>query len=135
MGQYTVKDLSHSDVFPITLSFCSFVVFNNLSLQYNSVGFYQLMKVLTTPVVVVLQNVIYGVKLPWHLKVALAPVCIGVAMATVNDFSFNLVSGLTGNAHARIYRSHMSIDSNTGRILVGDWWSAGHCHLSAARQD
>ena len=33
----------------------SFVVFNNLSLQYNSVGFYQLMKVLTTPVVVVLQ--------------------------------------------------------------------------------
>lgn len=34
---------------------CRFVVFNNLSLQYNTVGFYQLMKVLTTPVVVVLQ--------------------------------------------------------------------------------
>lgn len=30
-------------------------MFNNLSLQYNTVGFYQLMKVLTTPVVVVLQ--------------------------------------------------------------------------------
>jgi solute carrier family 35 protein E3 len=95
LGQYTVKDLHHSDVFPITLSFCSFVVCNNLSLQYNSVGFYQLMKVLTTPVVVVLQNVVYGIDLPWHLKAALAPVCVGVAMATVNDFSFNLVSRLS----------------------------------------
>jgi solute carrier family 35 protein E3 len=55
LGHYTVKKLRHLDVLPITLSFCAFVVFNNLSLQYNSVGFYQLMKVLTTPVVVVLQ--------------------------------------------------------------------------------
>lgn len=69
----------------------SFVVFNNLSLQYNSVGFYQLMKVLTTPVVVVLQNAMYGVDLPLNLKLSLVPVCIGVAMATVSDFSFNLV--------------------------------------------
>jgi len=45
------------DVLPITVCFCAFVVFNNLSLQYNSVGFYQLMKVLTTPIVVVLQKV------------------------------------------------------------------------------
>jgi hypothetical protein len=37
------------------LAHSRFVVFNNLSLQYNSVGFYQLMKVLTTPVVVLLQ--------------------------------------------------------------------------------
>jgi len=99
MGQYTVKDLSHSDVFPITLSFCSFVVFNNLSLQYNSVGFYQLMKVMTTPVVVVLQDLMYGVSLSWQLKVALAHVCVGVAMATVNDFSFNLVSTAASALH------------------------------------
>jgi solute carrier family 35, member E3 len=55
------------------------------------VGFYQLMKVLTTPVVVVLQNVMYGVDLPAQLKLALVPVCLGVALATVNDFSFNPV--------------------------------------------
>jgi len=47
------------------------------------------MKVLTTPVVVVLQSLMYGVHLPWELKLALVPVCVGVAIATVNDFSFN----------------------------------------------
>ena len=46
---------------------------------------------LTTPVVVVLQNVMYGVDLPAKLKLALVPVCVGVALATVNDFSFNMV--------------------------------------------
>jgi len=55
LNMYQVKTLNHMDVLPITASFCCFVVFNNLSLQHNSVGFYQLMKVLTTPVVVVLQ--------------------------------------------------------------------------------
>ena len=89
LGMYKVKKLNHLDVFPITASFCSFVVFNNLSLQYNSVGFYQLMKVLTTPVVVILQSLFYGVHLPWKLQLSLVPVCIGVAMATVSDFSFN----------------------------------------------
>ena len=33
------------EVIPLCLAFCGFVVFNNLSLQENSVGFYQLMKV------------------------------------------------------------------------------------------
>lgn len=46
---------------------------------------------LTTPVVVVLQNLMYGVDLPTKLKLALVPVCVGVALATVNDFSFNMV--------------------------------------------
>lgn len=33
------------------------------SLQYNSVGFYQLMKVLTTPAIVLIQWVKFGVPL------------------------------------------------------------------------
>lgn len=47
---------------PITLAFCAFVAFNNLSLQYNDVSFYQLMKILTTPAVVVLQLVLFKVQ-------------------------------------------------------------------------
>lgn len=33
----------------------------------------------------------YKVNLPNRLKLSLVPVCVGVAMATVNDFSFNAV--------------------------------------------
>lgn len=88
-GFYTPQRLNHMDILPITISFASFVAFNNLSLEYNTVGFYQLMKVLTTPVVVVLQLFFFGVELENKLKLALVPVCIGVGMATGADFSFN----------------------------------------------
>ena len=90
LGVYEPKKLNHLDVLPITIAFCGFVVFNNLSLQYNSVGFYQLMKVMTTPVIVILQYLLYGVKEDPRLIMSLVPVVIGVALATVNDFSFNL---------------------------------------------
>lgn len=173
MGQYTVKELKHADVFPITLSFCScvwcccccvggfcavvlcrrcpelnlidpsFIPSHHYRMQlcrlqqpqpavqlrgllpahegkinkhkitshnhtikipsppthtnpkqtHLHIPFHPSLppKVLTTPVVVVLQNVMYGVDLPAKLKLALVPVCVGVALATVNDFSFNMV--------------------------------------------
>ena len=55
VGLYRPKKLSHAAVFPISLAFCIHIVFNNLSLQYNSVGFYQVMKVLTSPCTAFLQ--------------------------------------------------------------------------------
>ncbi len=59
-------------VAPMCAAFCGFVVFNNLSLQYNPVGVYQLLKVLTTPVIVVLQKA----TLPTSQMLALIPTCI-----------------------------------------------------------
>ncbi|CAM9868979.1 unnamed protein product [Ectocarpus sp. 6 AP-2014] len=82
---YKVKPLKQTQVLPITLAFCAFVAFNNLSLQYNDVSFYQLMKILTTPAVVVLQLVLLKVVLPFKLLVTLVPICGGVALATAND--------------------------------------------------
>jgi solute carrier family 35 protein E3 len=46
---------------------------------------------MTTPVLVILQYLIYGVKEDSRLLLALVPVILGVALATVNDFSFNFV--------------------------------------------
>eukprot|EP00752_Nemacystus_decipiens_P017783 g15944.t1 len=73
------------EVLPITVAFCAFVAFNNLSLQHNGVSFYQLMKILTTPAVVVLQLVFFKVALPFKLLVTLVPICAGVALSTAND--------------------------------------------------
>ncbi len=42
---FTFKRVRLMDTVGIVLMFIGFVAFNNLSLQYNSVGFYQLMKV------------------------------------------------------------------------------------------
>src|SRR3989338_8268161 len=54
MGFYQIKSLPLLKVFPLALLFCGFVVLTNLSLQYNSVCFYQLAKIMTTPVIVLL---------------------------------------------------------------------------------
>jgi len=83
-------------VLPISLAFCGFVIFNNLSLQYNPVGVYQLLKVLTTPVVVILQLVLHGTKLPYKQACALVPTCIGVALATVTHLEANMWGSIFG---------------------------------------
>ena len=43
----------------LSLTFCGFVVFTNLSLKYNTVGTYQLAKTMTTPTIIVIQTYIY----------------------------------------------------------------------------
>lgn len=91
LGMFTIKKVPLRDTLALSLSFIGFVCFTNLSLQYNSVGFYQLMKVLTTPVIVIIQFVLFGVPLHNKLKLALVPICLGVAMATVNDVEVNFV--------------------------------------------
>ena len=83
------KDVSLMQVLPLSLSFCGFVVMNNLSLLYNSVGFYQLMKVMTTPVIVLIQTFFYGETFAGKIKGSLAVICVGVATATVSDGEAN----------------------------------------------
>lgn len=88
-GMFTIKRVPIRRVLPLCFAFVGFVVFNNLSLQYNPVGVYQLFKVLTTPAIVAIQLVAYGVKVHWKLQAALVPVCIGVALATTSDVELN----------------------------------------------
>ena len=57
---FSPKKLSILNVLPLSASFCGFVVFTNLSLQYNTVGTYQLAKAMTTPVIMAVQAVFYG---------------------------------------------------------------------------
>jgi len=94
LGMFTIKEVPMMDALKLSLTFCGFVVFNNLSLQWNSVGFYQLMKVLTSPVIVVIQYVMFNVALHWKLKLALVPICVGVALATVSDIEVNFYGTL-----------------------------------------
>ena len=45
---------------PLSLTFCGFVVFTNLSLQNNTVGTYQLAKALTTPTIIGIHTLFYN---------------------------------------------------------------------------
>lgn len=59
LGLFQPKQLPLLKMAPIALTFCGFVVFTNLSLQYNTVGTYQIIKSMTTPCIIFLQSRFY----------------------------------------------------------------------------
>lgn len=58
---------------------------NNLSLSLNNLGFYQVVKLLVTPAIVGLESYLYGATMSPPRAAALGLVCVGVAVACVND--------------------------------------------------
>ncbi|CAL0306992.1 unnamed protein product [Lupinus luteus] len=62
----------------------------NVSLKYNSVGFYQMAKIAVTPSIVMAEFLLYRKKVSWPKALALTVVSIGVAVATVTDLQFHL---------------------------------------------
>lgn len=94
MGMFEMKRIELKKILPLCVSFCGFVALTNLSLVYNSVGFYQLMKVLTTPIIVVIQTLFYNETFSTKIKLSLALTCVGVAIATVTDSQANLIGTL-----------------------------------------
>lgn len=68
---FNPKRLPILQVIPLSVTFCGFVVFTNLSLQNNTVGTYQLFKVLTTPVIIVIQTYAYQKKFSTRIKLTL----------------------------------------------------------------
>ena len=58
---------------------------SNASLGANSVGFYQLMKVLTTPVIVLVDYLWHRKSVPFGRASLLLLACVGIAAATCSD--------------------------------------------------
>jgi len=94
MGIFKPKSLPWSKVLPISLAFCGYVVFNNLSLLHNSVSFYQIMKILCTPFILFVQSNFYGEHVSTRIKLCLIPVCMGIFIAVLSDTQVNPVGTL-----------------------------------------
>ena len=58
-GLFTFKRVPIIKMIPMSFSYCGFVLLTNYSLQYNSIGTYQCFKALTTPIIVVIDTLIY----------------------------------------------------------------------------
>ena len=72
------------------------VAFMNFSLQYNSVGFYQVLKLLCIPCMVVIQTYFYGQFFTNKVKLTLFIVLLGVGIATVTDMELNAFGCFVG---------------------------------------
>jgi solute carrier family 35 protein E3 len=72
------------DMLPVCAFFAGYVVLGNLSLTYNSIGFYQLSKVMTTPCVVLINFVLFRKTVTRYMLAAIFATCIGVSF-TINE--------------------------------------------------
>jgi len=90
-GWFEPKIADWTKVFPLACSFVASVVSLNLSLQYNSVGFFQVMKILIIPCLVIMQFSFWNVKFSTMTIVTLIPIMIGVAIATVTELNFSMI--------------------------------------------
>lgn len=97
-GKIKRKWLPWRQAVPMGMTWCASIVFANLSLLHNSTGFYQAMKLLGAPMLVVFQQVLYGMHTHRREKIALIPLIIGVGLITVNDMYFSA----TGTVYAVI---------------------------------
>jgi solute carrier family 35 protein E3 len=69
----------------VAAAYVGFIVFNNLSIQYNTVGFYQISKIMITPVVVVIEYFAYGKTVGREKMFAIGLLMFGITVATVTD--------------------------------------------------
>lgn len=90
-GAFTPKRLDVRKAMKLAVAGMGFVVFSNLSLQYNSVGFYQVMKHMTVVGVIIIEAVYFRKFLPWRFLGALATMCTGVIITGTTDFKLNMV--------------------------------------------
>ncbi|XP_003701249.2 solute carrier family 35 member E3-like [Megachile rotundata] len=87
---FCIKDIAIKEIFLIAATFCGFVVLTNLSLAYNTVGTYQVAKMLTTPCVIIMQIIFHKKQFSIFVKLTLILIITGVVINFYYDIQFNI---------------------------------------------
>lgn len=88
---FCIKDTAIKDILLISMVFCGFVVLTNLSLAYNTIGTYQIAKMLITPCVIMMQTVLYNKYFNTFLKLTSIPIILGVVINFYYDVQFKTI--------------------------------------------
>ncbi|PYH76745.1 hypothetical protein BO82DRAFT_250285, partial [Aspergillus uvarum CBS 121591] len=70
---------------PLSLIMLANILLMNLSLAYSSIISYQIVRILLTPLTVLINLFFYNSKIPLYAALALVPACLGVGLATYAD--------------------------------------------------
>lgn len=88
---FSPANISIQQILPLAFAFCGYVVFNNISLVLNSVSFYQVMKILCTPIIIGIEYFIYNQPTHRNVMISLIPVLLGVFITVFTDLEMNLI--------------------------------------------
>eukprot|EP00668_Euglena_longa_P048280 GGOE01065348.1.p1 GENE.GGOE01065348.1~~GGOE01065348.1.p1 ORF type:complete len:336 (+),score=96.36 GGOE01065348.1:45-1010(+) len=93
-GLFERKRLDMMEIFKISVVFSSYLLFQNLSLVYNSVGFYQIMKIANTPAILIMEYFLYGKRQHPRVLWALVVVCTGIGAAVFTEPKLNFIGAI-----------------------------------------
>ncbi|WIA17138.1 hypothetical protein OEZ85_014030 [Tetradesmus obliquus] len=85
VGFFEIKRVPVSKSLPVATVYVGFIVLNNLSIQLNTVGFYQISKIAITPVVVAIEWAFYSKPASPRILASIAVLLTGITLATVTD--------------------------------------------------
>jgi len=84
-AMFTPRRVAIKEIIPLAVAMSLNVILPNLSLAFSTVTFYQVARILLTPMVALMNFVLYKSTLPRNAIYALVPACIGVAMVSYYD--------------------------------------------------
>eukprot|EP00698_Gefionella_okellyi_P019996 TRINITY_DN6217_c0_g2_i1.p1 TRINITY_DN6217_c0_g2~~TRINITY_DN6217_c0_g2_i1.p1 ORF type:complete len:174 (+),score=18.88 TRINITY_DN6217_c0_g2_i1:40-561(+) len=82
---FEVKDLPFRQLAVLAVMNSGSVVFLNLSLQLNSVGFYQITKLMVIPTTMLMQIAFEGQRFSMPTVLSIITLIVGVALATISE--------------------------------------------------
>ncbi|CAG8959375.1 hypothetical protein HYFRA_00001273 [Hymenoscyphus fraxineus] len=84
-AMFTPRRVAIREIFPLAIAMALNVILPNLSLAFSTVTFYQVARILLTPVVALMNFILYKATLPRNAIYALIPACAGVGMVSYYD--------------------------------------------------
>lgn len=126
-GFFTPKKIPTMKLIPIALGYVGYIVLCNVSLNINTVGFYQIMKIAIAPTVVVMEYFMFS-KLPSKLMIcSVVVVCVGITAATVTDRvaisnAMGLIVGVAATLVTALYQiwagsKQKELQANSSQLL------------------
>ncbi|EXJ80667.1 hypothetical protein A1O3_06951 [Capronia epimyces CBS 606.96] len=82
VGVFSPARTSVLALLPLTVAMGANVVLQNLALAHSSVVFFQIVRILLTPLTVLMNLFIYGARIPALAVLALVPACFGVGLVS-----------------------------------------------------
>eukprot|EP01038_Epipyxis_sp_PR26KG_P009625 gene9625-12961_t len=124
-GVFSYNPAPMSGILPVAIGSLLSVAFMNLNLSNNSVGFYQLSKLICIPFTLLVQYIAYKQSVSRAVQLTLIPISIGVGYATVYDLNLNLVGmvfatcAIVATSLAQIFTNtyQKSLDCNAMQLL------------------
>jgi solute carrier family 35 protein E3 len=89
LGVFKPKRIRWTKILPLSLSFCGFVVFTNISLQHNTIGTFQVLKCLADPMFIIIQTVFYKKTYSTKVKLTMLPMILGIVVNSMYDLRFS----------------------------------------------